>query len=76
MTSTPNAEHRAHWQRWRVVLDRVTSNPHYRYEDPQKWLLIKLARFAAEMMGHHNRLLWHVNGTGTSYGVRYTRKGY
>lgn len=51
-------ENHVSWQVWRAILDRVTANPHYRYEDPQKWPLLKMARFATQMMGKFNTLQW------------------
>jgi hypothetical protein len=61
---TVSIEHREHWLRWRAICDRITSNPHYRYEDPKKFLLLNLARFAGEMMGVHNCLAY---GGGVKY---------
>lgn len=43
---------RAQWLRWRIIATRVISNPHYRFDDPKKAPLLKMAAFAADQMGH------------------------
>jgi hypothetical protein len=53
-----NQEFRDGWQRWRNILDRIVSNKHYRYDDPQKFPYIKLMRFAQDMLGHYNGQYW------------------
>lgn len=56
-----------HGQRWgafRRILDRVTSNPHYNYDDPAKHGYLKAARFCSEMMGIHNTLAWKYSDEG------------
>ena len=56
----PGINEAAHqqWARWRVICDRITANRHYRFEDPQKHALLKMARFAQDMMGHYNYLTY------------------
>lgn len=53
-----NADARYQWARWRAILDRIVSNPHYRYDDPQKYPLLSMAAFAASMMAHYNYLTY------------------
>lgn len=51
-------DHRERWSAWKAALERVTSNKHYRYDDPQKWTYLKLMRFAMSMMAVHNTAHW------------------
>lgn len=53
-------DERKSWERWRAVLDRITSHPDYRYDAPweRKQLLLKLANFACSMMAKHNTTYW------------------
>jgi hypothetical protein len=46
------------WLRWRLILDKIVSNKHYDYDDPQKHVLINLAHFAQEELAHYNYLFW------------------
>lgn len=49
---------RQQWLRWRVILDRVISNPHYRFDDPKKGSLLKMAAFAAQQLGAFCTLIY------------------
>lgn len=55
---TPKTEYHVQWLRWRAIIDRVISSPHYRYDSPKKWGYLKLAHFAANELGRFNNLQW------------------
>lgn len=54
------AYHRRRWLAWGVVMHRIIYNPDYRFngEPVHKELLLKLSRFAQNMMAVHNTAFW------------------
>lgn len=49
-------EYRAGWLRYRAILDKIIAHPDYNYRAPyiKRNLLLKMADFAMQMMGHYN----------------------
>jgi len=46
------------WLRWRILLDKITTSPNYRYGNPKVVYLLKYAKFARFEMAHYNNLFW------------------
>ncbi len=49
---------RENWKRWKAISDKIVSHKDYHYGHQNSFLLLKLVKFALDMMGHYNYLTY------------------